>query len=65
MVLYIILSSANNPQSEDTHSGRSFMDARKRIGPRPEPWGTPDETGTFCDSAPSKMTFWDLPLRKL
>ena len=65
MGLYIILSSANNLQSDDTHSGRSFMNARKRISPRTEPWGTPDVTSASCDPAPSTMTFWDLPLRKL
>ena len=65
MGLYIILSSANNLQCDDTHSGRSLMNARKRIIPRTEPLDTPHITFASCDSTPSKMTFWDLQLRKL
>ena len=26
-------------------SGKSFMKIRKRIGPKTDPWGTPDKTG--------------------
>ena len=63
MSLYILLSSANN--ASDDHFGRWFMNARKRISPRTDLWGTPDVTSASCDSAPYTMTSWDLPLRKL
>ena len=27
-------------------SGKSFMKIKNRIGPKTDPWGTPDKTGT-------------------
>ena len=41
---YKAVSSAKSLTLDLTCSGRSFMYARKRIGPRTEPCGTPDET---------------------
>ena len=38
------MSSAKSLTLGLTCSGRSFMYARKRIGPRTEPCGTPEET---------------------
>ena len=29
-------------------SNKSFMKIKNRIGPKTDPWGTPDNTGTGC-----------------
>ena len=39
------VSYANNRTRDLTCSGRSFIYAKKRMGPRTEPCGTPEETG--------------------
>ena len=49
---YKAVSSAKNLTLDLTCSGRSFMYARKRIGPRTEPCGTPEETGIFSELNP-------------
>ena len=46
---YKAVSSAKSLTLELTCSGRSFMYARKRVGPRSEPCGTPEETGIFSE----------------
>ena len=32
------------------------MKIKKRIGPKTNPWGTPDKTGTGSEAWPSKTT---------
>ena len=44
--------SAKSLTVDLTCSGRSFMYARKRIGPRTEPCGGPEETGIFSELIP-------------
>ena len=46
------MSSATKLSLDLTCPGRSFMYARKRIGPRTEPCGTPEETGIFSELIP-------------
>ena len=46
---YMAVSSAMSLTLDLTCSGRSFMYARKRIGPRTEPCGMPEETGTLSE----------------
>ena len=40
------------------------MYSRKRAGPRTDPCGTPDVTGTLSEEVPSRTTICDLLLRK-
>ena len=40
------------------------MYSRKRAGPRTDPCGTPDVTGTLSDEVPSRTNICDLLLRK-
>ena len=47
-----------------SESGKSFINARKRQGPRTDPWGTPDMTGRDGDCLPSTTTNWSLLCRK-
>ena len=49
---YKAVSSEKSLTLDLTCSGRSFMYARKRIGPRTEPCGTPEETGIFSELIP-------------
>ena len=49
---YMAVSSAKSLTLDFTCSGRSFMYARKRIGPRTEPCRTPEETGTSSELMP-------------
>ena len=47
------MSSAKSLTLDLTCSGRSFIYARKRrIGPRTEPCGTPEENGIFSELIP-------------
>ena len=46
IVRYTAVSSANRRTCDCTLSGRSFMYNRNKIGPRTDPCGTPEETGT-------------------
>ena len=56
MFLYRTQSSANKRTDDLMLSGRSLMNTKKRTGPRPEPWGTPDKTRTESDTWPSSTT---------
>ena len=66
MGLKIKLSSANSLVEEvgDMDSGRSLIYSRKRSGPRTVPCGTPEETVTESEEAPSRRTRWVLFVRK-
>ena len=44
--LYRTQSSANRQTEDLMFSGKSFIKIRNRIGPKTDPWGTPDNTGT-------------------
>ena len=46
------MSSAKGLTLDLTCSGKSYMYARKRIGLRTEPCGTPEETGIFSELIP-------------
>ena len=48
-VKYTAVSSAKSLTFEFMFSGISFMYRRNRIGPRTEPWGTPEVTGISDD----------------
>ena len=54
------MSSANSLALLFRESGKSFIYARNKQGPRTEPWGTPDMTGTVGDCLPSTTTDCDL-----
>ena len=58
MFLYSTQSSANRQTEDLILSGRSFMKIRKRIGPKTDPWGTPDQSGTGSESWPSNTIAW-------
>ena len=49
MFLYRTQSSANRRTEDLILSGKSLMKIRKRIGPKTDPWGTADKTGTGSD----------------
>ena len=42
-------------------SAKSFIEIRHRIGPKTNPWGTPDNTGTGSETWPSETTCCVLP----
>ena len=46
MFLYRTQSSTNRRTEDLMLSGKSFIKIRNRIGPKTEPWGTPDTTST-------------------
>ena len=46
--VFCMVSPANSLTCEVIFSGRSFMYSRNKIGPRTEPWGTPDVTEVCC-----------------
>ena len=46
---YMTVSFAKSLTLDLTCSGRSLMYARKSIGPRTDPCGTPEETGTSSE----------------
>ena len=56
--LYSLESSANNAILEPcpTYSGMSLMHTRNRRGPRMDPCGTPEVTGSQSERVPSKAT---------
>ena len=64
IVRYTAVSSARSRTCDDSFSGRLFMKTRNRIGPKTEPCGTPELTGTDPDSSPSITTVCDLLPRK-
>ena len=58
------MSSAKRRTWDVTREGRSLIYRRKRSGPRTDPCGTPEVTGTWSDLMPYTTTDWDLPIRK-
>ena len=62
MVRYTAVSSVNRRGC--TLSGRSLIYSRNKIGPRTEPCGTPEDTGTSSEHSPSRRTLWLLPTKK-
>ena len=46
MFLYKTQSSAKRRTDDLILSGRSLINIKKRTGPKTDPWGTPDKTGT-------------------
>ena len=57
MFLYKTQSSAKRRTDDLIFSGRSLMKMRNRTGPRTDPWGTRDRTGTGSEAWPSNTTF--------
>ena len=57
MFLYKIQSSAKRRTDDLILSGRSLINIKKRTGPKTDPWGTPDKTGTGSEAWPSNTTF--------
>ena len=43
-------------RTEDLISGRSSLKVRNRIGPKTDPWGTPDSTGIESEAWSSNTT---------
>ena len=50
------MSSAKSVTWESIVSERSLMYSRKRAGPKTDPCGTPDVTGTLSEEVPSRTT---------
>ena len=50
-------SSAKNRTIEFMLSGRSLIKIKINTSPATEPWGTPDNTGTWSEHKPSRTTF--------
>ena len=48
--LYKTQSSAKRRTDDLIFSGRSFIKMRNRTGPKTNPWGTPDRTGTGSEA---------------
>ena len=57
MFLYKTQSSAKRRKDDLIFSGRSLIKMRNRTGPKTDPWGTPDRTGTGSEAWPSNTTF--------
>ena len=57
MFLYKTQSSAKRRTDDLIFSGRSLIKMRNRTGPRTDPLGTPDRTGTGSEAWPSNTTF--------
>ena len=53
----IISIDSNIKKVAVTWSGRSVMYSRKIVGPRMDPWGTPELTGYSCEDFPSRTTW--------
>ena len=64
MYEYMAVSSAKSLSLDLTFSDRSFMYAKKRIGPRTEPCGTPEETGIVLELVPLVTTDYILLSKK-
>ena len=64
IVNYTAVSSEYSLTSEWMFSGRSLIYKRNKIGPKTEPWGTPDMTGISDDFSPSKATHCVRPSKK-
>ena len=53
MFLYIKTQSSAQRRTDDLiFSGRSLIKMRNRTGPKTDPWGTPDRTGTGSGAWP-------------
>ena len=52
MQRYMAASSAKSLTLDLKCSGRSFIYSRNKMGPRTEPWGTPEETGIVPEWKP-------------
>ena len=52
----IISIDSNIKKVAVTSSGRSVIYNRKIVGPRMDPWGTPELTGYSCEDFPSRTT---------
>ena len=50
MFLYRTQSSANRQTEDLMLSGRPFIKIRNRIGPKTDPWDTPDNTRTGSEA---------------
>ena len=50
MFLYRTQSSANRQTEDLMLSSKSFIKKRNRFGPKTDPWGTPDITGTRSEA---------------
>ena len=61
---YMAVSSAKSLTLDLTWSGRSFIYARKSMGPRTEPCGTPEDTAILSDLTPFKTTAWERESKK-
>ena len=57
MFLYKTQSSAKSQTDDLIFSGRSLIKMRNRTGPKTDPWGTTDKTGTGSEAWPSNNTF--------
>ena len=51
--------------TEEIFSLRSFIQIRKKRGPKMEPCGTPAQAHAHVDDCPFKTTHWNLLLKKL
>ena len=56
MFLYKAQSSAKKHTDDLIFSGR-LIKMRNRTGPKTDPWGTPDRTGTGSEAWPFNITF--------
>ena len=56
MARYMAVSSAKSLTLDLTCLGRSFIYAKKRMGPRTEPCGKPDETEILSEEIPLMIT---------
>ena len=59
------VSSAKRRTLDLTWHGRSLIKIRNINGPSTDPWGTPEVTGTECESSPARTTLCVLFSRKL
>ena len=57
MFLYTTQSSAKRRTDDLILSGRSLINIKKRTGPKTDPCGTPDKTGTGSEAWSSNTTF--------
>ena len=65
ITLYSFVSSAKNWQTLSTLCGMPLVYIINRIGPRMDPWGTPDITSVQLDVCPLTITLYSLPFKKL
>ena len=63
--MYTAVSSENSWVGDIRFSGKSLMYTKNKLGPRKEPWGTPEQTPMKLDLVPSTTTAHLWLLRKL